>query len=161
MLELAVLLTIGYLGGRFRHVAWIFLSSGVVLVGAPVYLTKQLGIVSPLALVFLTLLAVATIQAGALTGLLKAQTRYDASASSSWWRRFRQYSSRVIGWAMAEPPNHRRSAASPAHGDLSTPPEGAGAGPLEPGLTVHQNGLDVVSRAPQPGSLDEPARKLP
>ncbi len=71
MLELAVLLTIGYLGGCFRHIAWIFLSSGLVLVGAPVYLTEQLGIDSPLALIFLTFVAVATIQSGSLTALLK------------------------------------------------------------------------------------------
>lgn len=78
MLELAVLLTIGYLGGCFRHIAWIFLSSGLVLVGAPVYLMEQLGIISPPALVFLTLVAVAAIQSGSLTGLLKTQTAREA-----------------------------------------------------------------------------------
>jgi hypothetical protein len=74
VLELAVLLTIGYLGGCFRHIAWIFLSSGLVLVGAPVYLMVQLGIVSPLALILLTFVAIATIQSGSLTGLLKMHT---------------------------------------------------------------------------------------
>jgi len=78
VLEFAVLLTIGYLGGCFRHIAWIFLSSGLVLVGAPVYLMEQLGIISPPALVFLTLVAVAAIQSGSLTGLLKTQTAREA-----------------------------------------------------------------------------------
>ncbi|MBD9373707.1 hypothetical protein IB238_13855 [Rhizobium sp. ARZ01] len=80
MLELTVLLTVGYLGGRFRHVAWIFLSSGFVLVGTPVYLTKQLGIASPPALILLTLLAVATIQLGSLIGLLRAAASNDAKS---------------------------------------------------------------------------------
>ena len=77
VLELAVLLTIGYLGGRFQSVAWIFLSSALVLVTAPFYLVERMGIASPLALVCLTLIAIAAIQSGSLTGLLKTHHQPD------------------------------------------------------------------------------------
>lgn len=77
MLELAVLLTIGYLGGCFRHLAWLFLASVLALFGAPIYLVGQMGIASPFALVCLTLMAIATIQSGSLIGLLKARTEAE------------------------------------------------------------------------------------
>ncbi|MCG5478996.1 hypothetical protein [Sinorhizobium alkalisoli] len=77
MVELAVLLTIGYLGGCFGHLAWLFLSSVLVLFGAPIYLVGQMGIASPFLLICLTLMAIATIQSGSLTGLLKARTEAE------------------------------------------------------------------------------------
>lgn len=73
MLELSILLTVGYLGGCFLRTAWIFLSSVFVLVASPVYLVEEMGIGSPVALICLTLIAIAAVQSGSLTALLKAQ----------------------------------------------------------------------------------------
>ena len=70
MFELAGLLIIGYLGGCFGRVAWLFLSSSVVMIGAPLYLASQMGVANPLALALMTLTAITAIQFGSLAGLL-------------------------------------------------------------------------------------------
>lgn len=70
MLELAILLTVGYLGGRSRRVVWIFLISAVVLVATPIYLVQEREVVGVIAVISLTLLAIVAVQLGALTGLL-------------------------------------------------------------------------------------------
>lgn len=75
MLELAILLTFGFLGGCFRRVAWIFLSSIVVLLVTPIYLVQYREVVSALPVILLTLLAVMTVQLGSVTGLLVLRPR--------------------------------------------------------------------------------------
>ncbi|MEI2302416.1 hypothetical protein [Ensifer sp. MJa1] len=80
MLELAILLTIGFLGGCFRRVAWIFLASILVLFVSPIYLVHYREIDGVLAVILLTLLAVMTVQLGSLTGLLVLGPRRKARA---------------------------------------------------------------------------------
>jgi len=75
MFELAALLTIGYVGGCFGRVAWLFLSSSVVMIGAPLYLASQMGVLNPLALVLMSLMAIAAIELGSLAGLLTVKPR--------------------------------------------------------------------------------------
>lgn len=83
MLELAILLTVGFFGGCFRRVAWIFLSSVVVLLIAPIYLVQYREIGSVLAMILLTLLAVMTVQLGSLTGLLVLRRRRRTGESAA------------------------------------------------------------------------------
>lgn len=81
MFEFATLLTIGFLGGCFGRVAWIFLSSIVVLFITPIYLVLQRGIDGVFAVVFLTLLAIMTVQLGSVTGLLVLRSRRKRGSS--------------------------------------------------------------------------------
>ena len=82
MFEFATLLTIGFLGGCFGRVVWIFLSSIVVLLITPIYLMLQHGIDGVSAVIFLSLLAVMTVQLGSVTGLLVLRSRRKAQESS-------------------------------------------------------------------------------
>lgn len=82
MFEFATLLTIGFLGGCFGRVVWIFLSSIVVLLITPVYLVLQRGIDGVFAVILLSLLAVMTVQLGSVTGLLVLRSRRKAQESS-------------------------------------------------------------------------------
>lgn len=93
MLELAILLTVGFLGGCSRRVAWIFLSSVVVLLITPIYLVQYREIVSPLPVILLTLLAVMTVQLGSLTGLLVLRP----------WRITRKSAAETVG-SVSTPP---------------------------------------------------------
>ncbi|WDZ80821.1 hypothetical protein PWG15_23975 (plasmid) [Ensifer adhaerens] len=83
MLELAILLTVGFFGGCFRRVAWIFLSSVVVLLSAPIYLVQYREIVSVLPVILLTLLAIMTVQLGSLTGFLVLPPRRKTRESAA------------------------------------------------------------------------------
>lgn len=82
MLEFASLLTIGFLGGCFRRLAWLFVSSVAVLLIAPFYLVSYREIASVPAVIILTLLAVMTVQLGSLTGFLAQRSRRKTPQSS-------------------------------------------------------------------------------